>query len=260
MKNLKNRFGFHVNDNNAETKKLLLDHGCKIYQCFIEDYDKFLNFQPELKPIIHGSFYINIASDLKYGYYLLKKEIKFCLNHNISHYVLHLGKCTKKMKISNNECINNMLKILKHVCKKFKLYKNNNFNLCLEMLSGETNDLLYSINDLNNTLFKDKHYYFKNLKICLDTCHVFASGVDLSTIDKFNKYIKNVDKIKIVHLNNSFYDFNSRKDKHADFDNGKIPEDIMVYMFQYFNNQEIDTIIELKNIEHNLDILNKHLH
>lgn len=255
-------FGFHVNEYNDDIKKLLLDNGCQIYQCFIEDYNKFLNYQPELKPIIHSSFYINIASDLKYGYYLLKKEIKFCLKHKVSHYVLHIGKCTKKMKISESECIRNMLKILKHVCKKFKLYQNDKFNLCLEMLSGESNDLLYTLTDLNKTLFKDKHYYFKNLKICLDTCHIFASGVDISTTDKFDKYIKDINKtitinkIGIVHLNNSFYDLDSRKDKHADFDNGQIPTDTLVYIFQYLKKRNINIIIELKNIEHNLDILN----
>lgn len=254
-------YGFHLNNYDEETKKLLLDNNCQIYQCFIKEYKKLKEYQPELKPIIHGSFFINLSSDLVSNFYILDREIKFCLKNNIQYYVLHIGKCTRKMNIPTDKCINNMLKLLKRICKRYKLYNNNKFNLCLEMLSGEDNDLLYSIKDLNKTLFKNHHYYFKNLKICLDTCHVYASGVDISTIEGFKKYINEINEsfglnhIGVVHLNNSTFELNSRKDKHADFDKGFIKIDTMVYMFNYFKDNSINNIIELKDIMHNIKFI-----
>lgn len=254
-------YGFHLNTYDKEIKKLLLDNNCQIYQCFIKEYKKLKDYQPELKPVIHGSFFINLSSDLVSNYYILQREIKFCLKNNIKYYVLHIGKCTRKMNISTWECINNMLKLLKRICKKFKLYDNKNFNLCLEMLSGEDNDLLYSVKDLRKTLFNNHHYYFKNLKICLDTCHIYASGVDISTIEGFNKYIKELNdliglkSIGLIHLNNSTYELNSRKDKHADIDKGFIKTDTMVYMFNYFKDNSINVILELKDIKHNIKFI-----
>ena len=255
-------YGFHLNNYSEEIKKDMLKANCKLYQCFIKEYNDLILYQPELKPIIHCSFYINLSSpNLKYTYYQLQKEIRFCLKHNIKYYVLHVGKCGKKLKLPKSDCINNMLKVLKKICLKMKLFKKNNFNLCLELLAGDNNDILCTIDDLNKTLFADKHYYFKNLKICLDTCHLFASGVHLETIDKINEYLNNIDKtiglnkIEVIHLNNSVFPFDSKKDQHADFDKGTIPLESMIYLFNLFTKHNKNIIIELKDYKHNLNIL-----
>ena len=255
-------YGFHLNNYSKEIKKDLVDSNCKLYQCFIKEYNDLILYQPELKPIIHCSFYINLSSpNLKYTYYQLQKEIRFCLKHNIKYYVLHVGKCGKKLKLPKSDCINNMLKVLKKICLKMKLFKKNNFNLCLELLAGDNNDILYTIEDLNKTLFTDKHFYFKNLKICLDTCHLFASGVHLETIENINEYLNDFDKtiglnkIEVIHLNNSVFPFDSKKDQHADFDKGTIPLESMIYLFNLFTKHNKNIIIELKNYKHNLSIL-----
>ena len=255
-------YGFHLNNYSKEIKKDLVDSNCKLYQCFIEEYNDLILYQPELKPIIHCSFYINLSSpNLKYTYYQLQKEIRFCLKHNIKYYILHVGKCGKKLKLPKSDCINNMLKVLKKICLKMKLFDNNKFNLCLELLTGDNNDILYTIEDLNKTLFTDKHFYFKNLKICLDTCHLFASGVHLETTENINEYLYNVDKtiglnkIEVIHLNNSFYPIDSKKDQHTDFDKGTIPLESMIYLFNLFTKHNKNIIIELKDYKHNLSIL-----
>lgn len=255
-------YGFHLNNYTEEIKKDLLKSKCNIFQCFIKEYEDLILYQPELKPIIHCSFYINLSSpNLKYTYYQLQKEIKFCLKHNIKYYVLHIGKCSKKLKLPKSDCINNMLKVLKKICLKMKLYNNNNFNLCLELLAGENNDTLYTIEDLNKTLFMNKHFYFKNLKICLDTCHLFASGVHLETIGQIDEYLHNINstiglnKIEVIHLNNSVYPFDSKKDQHADFDKGTIPLESIIYLFNYFKDHNKNIIIELKDYKHNISIL-----
>lgn len=256
-------YGFHVNEYNKETKNLFLKYNCGLYQTFIDEYKKTLNFQPELKPVIHGSFYINIASDNQYNYYMLKREIKYCLKHNIKYYVLHVGKCGKKLKLSDSQCINNMFNLLKRICKHYKLYNNDNFYLCLEMLSGDKGDIIYTFKELNDLIYKNKHYYFKNLKICLDLCHVYVSGVDISTSEGFDNYIKEfddligLDKIGLIHFNNSYNDFNSKIDRHADIKDGKISVETMIYMFKYFNDNKFDLIFEMKNFKEDLEALFK---
>lgn len=257
------KYGFHLSEFNEETKNILIKSKCKIYQCFIDEYDDLIKYQPELKPVIHCSFHINLASPkLFYTYQLLKKEITFCLQHDIKYYVLHIGKCSKKYNLPISICINNMYRVLKKICIKKKLYKNKHFRICLEMLSGENSDILYNIEELNKTLFKDNHYYFKNLRVCLDTCHVFASGLyNLETKKDIENLFKKINdsiglsKIGIIHLNNSVHPFNSKKDQHANFDEGCIPLDSMIYLFQRFKDLNKDVIIELKKYNHNLDLL-----
>ena len=256
-------YGFHLSKYDEKIKNDLIKSKCKIFQCFIDEYDELKQYQPELKPIIHCSFYINLSSpNLHFTYYKLKQEINFCLQHDIKYYVLHIGKCTKKSKLPISECINNMFRVLKKICIKKKLYKNKNFNICLEMLAGEDNDILYNLEDVNKTLFKDKHYYFKNLKVCLDTCHIFASGVYKMENEKdikifFDKIEKSIglNKIGVIHLNNSLHPFNSKKDQHADLNKGYIPFESMIYLFQRFKTLNKEIILELKDYKYNLDLL-----
>jgi len=64
--------------------------------------------------------------------------------------------------------------------------------------------------------------------ICLDTCHAFASGYDWSnkkavnsTLKEFDKYIK-LKYLKLLHLNDSLTELNSKRDRHAHLGKGKI--------------------------------------
>ena len=129
------------------------------------------------------------------------------------------------------------------------------------MLSGDKGDIIYTLKELNDLIYKNKHYYFKNLKICLDLCHVYVSGVDISTSEGFDNYIKEfddligLDKIGLVHFNNSYNDFNSKIDRHADIKDGKISVETMIYMFKYFNDNKFDLIFEMKNFKEDLEAL-----
>ncbi|MCI0514048.1 deoxyribonuclease IV [candidate division KSB1 bacterium] len=63
---------------------------------------------------------------------------------------------------------------------------------------------------------------------CLDTCHVFAAGYDLrdaasyhATFEAFDHTI-GLDKLKVIHLNDSLKPFGSRVDRHANIGQGQI--------------------------------------
>ena len=55
---------------------------------------------------------------------------------------------------------------------------------------------------------------------CLDTCHAFAAGEDLSDVVDRVKAI--TGRIDLVHCNNSRDEFGSGRDRHANFDAGTI--------------------------------------
>jgi deoxyribonuclease-4 len=67
--------------------------------------------------------------------------------------------------------------------------------------------------------------------ICFDTSHAFAAGYDLRTEENIESTVQKIDdlmgfeKLKVVHLNDSKGDFNSRIDRHEHIGLGKIGEE-----------------------------------
>jgi apurinic endonuclease APN1 len=69
-----------------------------------------------------------------------------------------------------------------------------------------------------------KHF----LGVCFDTCHVFAAGYDIrgyrgyeNVLKKFDAII-GLDKLKLIHLNDSKTGLRSKVDRHASIGEGKL--------------------------------------
>lgn len=68
------------------------------------------------------------------------------------------------------------------------------------------------------------------LGICLDTCHVFAAGYDISTAAGCKKTlaefdsILGLDNLRVLHVNDSIKPLGSRVDRHAHIGEGEIGE------------------------------------
>jgi len=65
-----------------------------------------------------------------------------------------------------------------------------------------------------------------NVGVCLDTCHAWAAGADLAAaVGRITQY---TGGIALVHGNDSRDPLGSHRDRHANFGNGEIPEDLLV--------------------------------
>jgi deoxyribonuclease-4 len=66
------------------------------------------------------------------------------------------------------------------------------------------------------------------LGICLDTCHVFAAGYDIRGYQGYEKVVKEfdakvgIDKLKMMHVNDSKGDLGCRIDRHMAIGEGKL--------------------------------------
>lgn len=90
-------------------------------------------------------------------------------------------------------------------------------NLFLEKIGDET--LKEKILIENSTYHTLTNEQFENLPLdfCLDTCHLFASGIELKPfLQSFQK------RIKAVHLNDYAGEFGSKKDRHANIFSGNV--------------------------------------
>jgi deoxyribonuclease-4 len=83
----------------------------------------------------------------------------------------------------------------------------------------------------------DKAGFAERVGVCLDTCHVFAAGYPLApaaalddTLDQFDSQI-GLDRLKLIHANDSKKDLGSRVDRHEGIGQGKIgPEAFRLLM------------------------------
>ncbi len=68
----------------------------------------------------------------------------------------------------------------------------------------------------------------ERLGVCFDTCHAFASGYELRTPEGLEETLRKLDstvgldRLWLVHLNDSAHSFDSHKDRHAHIGRGEI--------------------------------------
>jgi len=101
--------------------------------------------------------------------------------------------------------------------------------LLLENTAGTRKSMGGSFEDIQGII--ERLSYSEHVGICFDTCHAFAAGYDLrtqkaveGTIRKLDKTI-GFEKLKLIHLNDSIGDLNSRLDRHEHIGLGKIGEE-----------------------------------
>lgn len=111
-----------------------------------------------------------------------------------------------------------------------KIYKNNNVEtvLLLENLAGEGRKIGSKFEELANIIShirnKDK------IAVCFDTAHAFGAGYDLSDPEKTDLMLEEFDaiigleKMKVIHFNDSKMPLGSKKDRHEHLGSGMIGE------------------------------------
>jgi deoxyribonuclease-4 len=98
--------------------------------------------------------------------------------------------------------------------------------LLLETTAGQGTKLGYRFEHLAWLL--EETFQGERLGICLDTCHIFTAGYELRTCDGYAATMAAFDRavglerLKVIHLNDSKGDLGSRKDRHEHIGKGHI--------------------------------------
>ena len=100
--------------------------------------------------------------------------------------------------------------------------------LCLEGMAGQTGEIGATPEELGAILEATGRP--AGLAVCLDTCHLFASGWDVRTREGIDAMLRAWDgavgreRIRALHLNDSRFGLGSRRDRHARLGQGEIGE------------------------------------
>ncbi|MBU4269623.1 deoxyribonuclease IV [Candidatus Dependentiae bacterium] len=207
---------------------------------------KEIHKKSKIKVIIaHSSYLINLGSPKKdiekKSVLSLKQELDRCEELNIPYLVIHPG---AYLDSDEQTCIKQISKnldiILKNSIGKTKIL--------LETTAGQGTNIGHKFEQLktiyDNCEEKDK------LGFCLDTCHIFSAGYDISTEPGYEKTIKDFSKILglknlyAIHLNDSKTELNSRKDRHENIGQGKIPKKTFSLIMNDKRLEKIPKILE----------------
>lgn len=192
--------------------------------------------------ICHAPYIINLAnreneSAWNFSCSFLKQEIERITRMNIRYIVVHPGNSLKMERI---DALKNIADALNMIITNENLPM-----ILLETMAGKGTECGKNISELKFIL--EKVNYKEKVGICLDTCHLNDSGVDIANIqaylDEFSKEI-GLDKIKCIHLNDSKNPLGSHKDRHENIGFGTIGFDSLLNICLKKEFQDIPIILE----------------
>ena len=191
------------------------------------------------KIIVHAPYIVNLANpdNMKFSIDFLTNEVERCNLLGMKYLVLHPG---SSVNVSREEGIANIIKGLNAI-----LTNNNNICICLETMAGKGNELGRNFLELKEIIdgvnFKD------SIGVCMDTCHLFDSGIDIADFDKvlddFDKQI-GLNYLKCIHINDSKNIFSSHKDRHENIGYGNIGFDTLIKIIYNERIKNIPKILE----------------
>jgi deoxyribonuclease IV len=199
--------------------------------------------------IVHSPYIINLANnsdERKYKFYIdfLIDELNRVNTLGFNKLVLHPGSA---VNVSRSDGIRNIANGI-----NIAFSSSNDVIILLEFMSGKGNELGTSINELKAIidLIEDKN----RIGVCLDTCHMNDSGIDLKEFDKFlDEFDKEIgiDKIKCIHVNDSINSIGSHKDRHENIGYGTIGFDTLINVIYNSRLNNIPFILETPYINRN---------
>ena len=178
--------------------------------------------QPGIWPCyIHGSYLVNIGGDPSQ----IEKSIESLTNNMnvagkigaagvIFHGGSHKGKGFHNIVKQASECLKRVLD-----------NSPENVWLCLENSAGMGSHIGSSFEEMGELIHLVQN---DNLKVCLDTEHMFAAGYDLTNPDEVPQIMKRFDeeiglsKLVAVHANDSKVELGSGVDRHENIGDGFI--------------------------------------
>ncbi len=173
--------------------------------------------------IAHASYLINLGSPdpdiFRKSVIAATKELLVCEDLAIPYLVLHPGSyTTSSPEVAIQSIAHGIEKIFNHVPGKTMIL--------LETMAGQGTTIGKTFAELAaiRNLIKDKN----RVGICLDTCHVFAAGYDISTKKGYEKLwsefdtMLGIEQLKAIHLNDSKKECGSHVDRHENIGEGLI--------------------------------------
>lgn len=218
---------------------------------------------------IHTPYYINFASKNNKIYHgsinAVREELTRGTKLGVKYVVTHMGSAKDHIIDKNSstvppEALTQAIEGLKriyddrpHSAKASRGDQEFTSELLIEISAGAGAVLGDSFDELAKLL---EGLNRKDVHICLDTCHMFASGYDLRTAEALEETMKQfrsilgADNLKLVHMNDSKKELGSHRDLHEHMGMGAIGVEGLQAVLAHKDFQHVNFILETKHDEH----------
>lgn len=241
--------------------------GCEVFQLFSRSprggpapkitAEIAKKFKEEMKKwnqencYIHTPYYINFASKnatiAKSSVKIVREELERGSLIGAKYIMTHLGSA-KDLK--REDALKKVQSAVKEIIKGYK----GSTKLLLEISAGS--------GEVIGDTFEELEFLLKGLDsvgVCLDSAHMFAAGYDIKSKDGFKGVIKKIkdtvglDRVMLIHTNDSEVDLGARKDRHEHIGEGKIGREGFIHLMSQF--KKIDFILETEHDKVKEDIV-----
>ncbi len=228
-----------VKNNNRWQGKPLTDQDVATY--------KELLSKSTIAPIaVHDTYLINLcAADdeiLQKSRLALVDELKRCERLGVQYLNLHPG---AHMGRGENEGLSRIAESLNMVHRETRGFR---VLSVLETTAGQGTSLGYRFEHLASII--DQVEEKERMAVCVDTCHVFAAGYDISTEAGYEKTFREFDEIiglerlVMFHVNDSKRELGSRVDRHEHIGKGKIGKSGFRFLMNDERFRDVPKILE----------------
>lgn len=193
--------------------------------------------------VVHAPYIINIANTTKpevyeLGVNFLQNEIERTQAIGAKDIVLHPG---AHVGAGADKGINQIIKGLNEV-----LTHDHDVRIALETMAGKGTEIGRSFEELARII--DGVTHNDRLSICFDTCHTHDAGYNIKNdfdgvLNEFDKII-GIDRIKVVHVNDSKNEQGAHKDRHENIGFGYIGFDALNNVVHHEAFKDIPKILE----------------
>ncbi|KGP90514.1 endonuclease IV [Pontibacillus chungwhensis BH030062] len=185
--------------------------------------------------VVHAAYIINIGNTVKPHVYEL--GVDFLSNEiervealkKASQIVLHPGS-----HVSQGEEVG-LNQIIQGLNEVFENHPNTTCQIALETMAGKGSEIGRNFEQIAKIIDGVKHN--EHLSVCFDTCHTHDAGYDIvndfdGVLNHFDKTI-GLDRLKVLHINDSKNERGAGKDRHENIGYGHIGFDALNYIVHH---------------------------
>lgn len=197
--------------------------------------------------VVHAPYIINLANTLKPETFelavrFLRQEIERCEAIGVSRLVLHPG---SHVKAGDEVGLKQIVKGLDMVLTPHQSVK-----IALETMAGKGSELGRDFDQLQYIIEHVKYSHL--LGVCLDTCHLHDAGYDLEKFDDIlNEFDEKIglDRLLVVHVNDSKNERAAHKDRHENIGYGYIGFETLNKIVHHPKLKDVPKILETPYIQ-----------
>ena len=177
--------------------------------------------------VVHTSYLINLGNPddekWKKSIQALVIEIERAARLGLKDLVLHPG-----LHVGSGEAAG-IKRIVEGLNRAIEETAGCETRISLEVTAGQGSSLGYRFEQLRE--LREGVEKAERISYCLDSCHMFSAGYDLSSEKAYEETMQEVENvlgikdIKAIHLNDALNECGSNVDRHADIGEGQIGEE-----------------------------------